>query len=75
MSIPIKVIVDWDRISICKECADRIAGEIAGQLSKIRRGEQPQINIVSILCDECFNHNVENGAIRIELDPRLVRRK
>jgi ribosome-binding protein aMBF1 (putative translation factor) len=72
MSIPVKIVVDWSKLEICESCASKIAME----LTKIIRDRRPaNIDISILLCDECWKHNVDNGAIKAELDPNVVRRR
>ena len=72
MSIPVKIVVDWGRLEICNECADRIAAELT---RGIRERKPVNLDISALLCDDCWKHNVDNGAIRAELDPSVVRRR
>ena len=72
MSLPVKVIIDWGKLEICEECASRIAKEIT---KIIKNRKQASIDISVLLCDECWRHNVDNCAIRVELDPSVVRRR
>jgi hypothetical protein len=72
MSIPVKIVVDWSKLEICESCASKIATE----LTKIIRDRRPaNIDISILLCDECWKHNVDSGAIKAELDPNVVRRR
>lgn len=72
MSIPVRIVVDWNKLEICSQCTDRIAVE----LTKVIRERRPaNLDISALLCDECWKHNVDNGAIRAELDPQVVRRR
>ena len=72
MSIPVKIVVDWSKLEVCESCANRVAME----LTKIIRDRRPaNIDISVLLCDECWKHNVDNGAIKAELDPNVVRRR
>jgi len=72
VSIPVRIVVDWNKLEICSQCTDRIAVE----LTKVIRERRPaNLDISALLCDECWKHNVDNGAIRAELDPQVVRRR
>lgn len=73
MSIPVKVVLDWEKIKLCEKCASEVADEIKRNYPKIRSGEC-SLDITRILCDECWKYNTENGGIRIELDPRVIRK-
>jgi len=75
MSMPVKIIIDWNKIEVCKECADKIAKEIAKVVSAQMHGESYNIDLGKILCNECLIHNIEETkAIRFELPPELIRR-
>jgi uncharacterized protein YlaI len=72
MSLPVKVVVIWDRMEICEECA----GKIAAELTRIVRDRKvANLDISAILCDECWKHNIDRRAIKVELDPNVVRRR
>jgi len=72
VSLPVRIVIDWSRLEICGECADKISAE----LTKAIRDRKPaNLDISALLCDECWRHNVDNGAIRAELDPSVVRRR
>lgn len=72
--MPLKVRVDWNKLEVCKECAEKLSAEISKQLKTIKKGESPKVDIINLLCDECLAYNSDNGAIKIEIDPRLVRK-
>jgi RNase P subunit RPR2 len=72
VNIPVRILVDWNRLEICNQCADRIATE----LTKVIRDRKPaNLDISILLCDECWRYNVDNGVIKAELDPQVVRRR
>lgn len=72
MSLPVKVVVIWDRLEICDTCA----GKIAVELTKSIRDRKPaNLDISAVLCDECWKYNIDKGAIKVELDPNVVRRR
>jgi uncharacterized protein YlaI len=72
VSIPVRIVVDWSRLEICDGCASRIAVE----LTRVIRERRPaNLDISALLCDECWKHNVDSGAIKAELDPQVVRRR
>lgn len=70
MSLPIRVVYNFDRIKVCEECGKKIAGEV---LKQVRSGNA-RIDLAKLLCDECWEYNVSNGGIEAEVDPRIVRR-
>jgi hypothetical protein len=72
MSIPVKIVVDWSRLEICDQCAEKIASELT---RGIRDRKPVNLDISALLCDDCWRHNVDSGAIRAELDPSVVRRR
>ena len=72
MRIPVRIIIDWDRLEVCEECASKIAREVT---EAIKNRRQVTIDIPAFFCDECWRHNIDNGAIRVELDPSVVRRR
>jgi len=72
VSLPVKVLVDWNRLEICDLCAEKLAEE----LKKAVRDRKPaNLDISAILCDDCWRYNIDSGAIRVELDPEVVRRR
>jgi hypothetical protein len=72
VSIPVRIVVDWNKLEICGKCAERITLE----LTKVIRERRPaNLDISVLLCDECWKHNVDSGAIKAELDPQVVRRR
>lgn len=73
MSIPVRVVLDWERIRLCGRCAEAVIDEVRRNYPRIRSGEAG-IDLPRIICDECWRYNTENGGIRIELDPRIIRK-
>jgi hypothetical protein len=72
MSLPVKVVVIWDRLEICDACA----GKITVELTKSIRDRKPaNLDISAVLCDECWKCNIDREAIKVELDPNVVRRR
>lgn len=69
MSIPVRVVVNWSVVKLCKKCADRLIAEIG---DKIRSGSVT-VDLPRLLCDDCWKYNINNGGIRLELDPGIVR--
>jgi hypothetical protein len=72
MSLPVRIVVDWNRIELCQTCIDRISAEI----TKVVKDRKPaNLDITNLLCDECWEYNTGNGSIKAELDPNVVRRR
>lgn len=75
MSVPVKISIDWGKLEVCGECAEKLAREILKAVNAQRRGENHSLDISAILCDECWTHNTEETeAIKIELSPSLIRK-
>lgn len=72
MSIPIRLRIDYEKIKVCKLCAENIVNVLKTKYLDIKNGKI-SIDIVKLLCDDCWKFNVENGAITIELDPKIIR--
>jgi hypothetical protein len=70
VSLPIKIVVNWDKVQVCEECVRKIVDEVRRQI----RSGNVQLDLPKILCDNCWNFNSDNGAIKIELDPRVLRK-
>jgi hypothetical protein len=72
MSLPVKVVVIWDRMEICEQCAEKMAAELTRSL---RDRKVANLDISAILCDGCWKYNIDKRAIKVELDPNVVRRR
>jgi len=70
VSIPVRVIYDWEKIRICEDCGRKIATE----LLKYVRKQKYEADISKLFCDECWEWNIANGGIKSELDPRVIRK-
>lgn len=70
VSIPVRLLFDWDKIKVCEECGRKLAQEL---LKYVRMGNA-NIDIAKILCDECWRYNIDNGGIRAEIDPKVIRK-
>jgi len=72
MSIPLRVRIDWDKIKVCRKCAEKIVEEVKAKYDEIKAGKT-SIDIVRILCDDCWKYNTSSGGITVELDPKILR--
>ena len=53
MSMPVRTIIDWNKLEVCRKCADKIAKELMKAVNAQKRGEEYNFDISAILCDEC----------------------
>jgi len=76
VSIPVRIVIDWEKIRLCKKDAEILQEELNKYIGELRNGNPIPIDggkIIKMLCQECFNRNTANNVIRLELDPKVIR--